>query len=245
MTHFSFKEEDHLGLDTLKAISNADRFNGWMTDQIKPYLKGNVLEIGSGIGNISACLLNEELKLTLSDVRTIYCDFLEAKFTTHKNIKEVRLLNLIDEDFDEKYADLFSSFDGAFALNVIEHIDNDELAIKNLSKLIKPGGVLAILVPAIPKLYNKLDYALQHYRRYKKSRLTELINNNGFKTEKAFYFNALGIPAWWVNGSLLKKEAIQNSQMNVYDHLVPIAKMLDWCVSQKIGLSVIAISRKT
>jgi hypothetical protein len=31
----------------------------------------------------------------------------------------------------------------------------------------------------------------------------------------------------------------------VYDHLVPIAKMLDWCVSQKIGLSVIAISRKT
>jgi len=244
MTHFSFKEEDHLGLDTLKAISNADRFNGWMTAQIAPYLKGNILEIGSGIGNISSCLLKEDIQLTLSDVRTIYCDFLEAKFATHKNIKEVRLLNLIDENFDEKYADLFSSFDGAFALNVIEHIDNDELAIKNLSKLIKPQGVIAILVPSVPKLYNKLDYALQHYRRYKKSQLTELINNNGFKTEKAFYFNALGIPAWWLSGTLLKREAIQNSQMNVYDHLVPIAKMIDAIFSKRIGLSVIAISRK-
>ena len=87
MTHFSFKEEDHLGLDTLKAISNADRFNGWMTAQISPYLKGKILEIGSGIGNISSCLLNEDIQLTLSDVRTIYCDFLEAKFATHKNIK--------------------------------------------------------------------------------------------------------------------------------------------------------------
>ncbi len=47
------KEIDIEGEDTLIAIAKADKFNFWMYSQLRPFLQGNILEIGSGIGNIS------------------------------------------------------------------------------------------------------------------------------------------------------------------------------------------------
>ena len=56
MSEFSFKEIDEEGMETLKAISEANKFNEWMYERIAPDCSGKILEIGSGIGNIS-CLL--------------------------------------------------------------------------------------------------------------------------------------------------------------------------------------------
>ena len=58
MQDFQFKEIDKEGWETLLAISKADRFNRWMYDIIQPFIKGNILEIGSGIGNISQYFLH-------------------------------------------------------------------------------------------------------------------------------------------------------------------------------------------
>ena len=58
MKEFQFKVEDKEGLNTLETISKADKFNRWMFDTISPYCKGRILEIGSGIGNISQFFIN-------------------------------------------------------------------------------------------------------------------------------------------------------------------------------------------
>ncbi|MCC6516189.1 MAG: class I SAM-dependent methyltransferase, partial [Chitinophagales bacterium] len=57
MYDFHFKEIDADGQTTLEAIDKADNFNEWMYQTIKPFCKGKVLEIGSGIGNISRYFL--------------------------------------------------------------------------------------------------------------------------------------------------------------------------------------------
>jgi len=238
---FKFKELDAEGLETLLAISKANRFNKWMFDTIQPYLKGNTLEIGSGIGNISHYFLKGNHSIALSDLRENYLGFLQKEFRGHPTLKGIYNIDLIDKDFDQKQNAQLNTFDSVFALNVIEHVQDDALALSNCKKLLKPGGTLLILVPAFQQLYNSLDRELFHFRRYTSTTLEEKIKQSGFTVSKSFYFNALGIPAWFWGG--LVSKTISSTQMNAYNNLVPLARLYDRIVFNKLGLSVVCVAK--
>ena len=242
MCNFQYKEMDIEGWETLLAISKADRFNRWMFETVQPYLKGNMLEIGSGIGNISQYFLDNKQQLTVSDLRENYLHFLRKKFSAYSNLRGIYNLDLIDPEFEQKHAQILNSFDSVFALNVIEHIENDGLALTNCKKLLKPGGTLLILVPAFMQLYNSLDRELFHFRRYSRSMLQNQVINAGFSIKKSFYFNALGIPAWIVGGWFSKTKTISSSQMNAYNKLIPLARIGDRLTGNLLGLSVITVA---
>src|SRR5947209_3239090 len=108
--NFSFKELDQEGMETLLAISLADKFNEWMYQTILPFCKGRILEIGSGIGNISNFFLTNNNEIVLSDIRENYCDYLKSRYQESKNCKGIINLDLVHPDFDNKYADSLSSF---------------------------------------------------------------------------------------------------------------------------------------
>ncbi len=235
-----YKEVDEEGHLTLDVISNAVRFNRWMFDTISPFCAGSVLEIGSGIGNISQFFIADNRPLTLSDLRENYCSILSAKFPDNKVVQ----LNLIEEKFEDIYSDYLETFDSIFALNVIEHIQDDHLAIQNCKKLLKPGGKLIILVPAYQVLYNEFDKSLEHFRRYNKKTLNSLMLENDLTIVKSFYFNFFGIIGWLVSGSILKYKTIPKGQMGFYNSLVPLIKMMDKITFNKIGLSVVSVAKK-
>ncbi len=240
---FTYKEIDEEGEETLEAIAIADRFNEWMYDTIKPYCRGKILEIGSGIGNISQFFLRDRANLVLSDIRTTYCDTLAQKFSpTHPNI-EITQIDLVKMNFLEEYAPFIGQFDTVFALNVVEHIEHDSLALYHIHQLLKPGGTVIILVPAYQTLYNHFDEALGHYRRYTKRTLSQLVNEN-FELIHQQYFNLAGIMGWFMTGTLMKKKTIPKDQMKLYNKLVPIFKVIDRISGQRIGLSVIQVGRK-
>ncbi len=241
---FTFRELDPEGFETLEAISKAGHFNRWMYAKVSPHLEGNILEIGSGIGNLSSFFLADGKKITLSDVRANYCDQLRFRFGKEKSLQSIQLLDLVDPDFTSRHAALLGTFDSAFALNVIEHIENDKLALQNLKSLLKPGGKLLILVPAGQWLYNGIDKKLMHFRRYSKHSLKSLFIETGFSVRRTCFFNALGVPAWWWSGSIMKNDMIKGGQMNTFDHLIPIARVIDFFVSRIFGLSVITIGIK-
>ena len=142
-------------------------------------------------------------------------------------------------DFDTVYADLLGSLDALFALNVVEHIEDDLQAIANCKKLLKKGGRLLILVPAYQALYNGFDVGLEHYRRYNKKTLSALFKKNKIEITNSQYFNFIGIFGWFFSGSILKKETIPKGQMKVYNMLVPVFRIIDKMVLNKMGLSVI------
>ena len=73
-----------------------------------------------------------------------------------------------------------SSVDMAVLLNVLEHIDNDTLAVRQLYRILRPGGFAIIEVPAGPELYDIYDEMLMHYRRYKLPGLRRLILDSHF-----------------------------------------------------------------
>ena len=190
---FDYKEIDQEGLENLDVIAEAEHFNRWMYEQIKPHCTGTILEIGSGIGNISQFLLGEGKSLYVSDIRQVYRERLEHKFKDVPNLKGVLDMDIVSPDFEQRFRHMFSTFDTIFALNVVEHIENDSLATANCKKLLKPGGKLIILVPAYQALYNQFDKELYHYRRYTKATLNKLFNEHQLPIVETRYFNALGI----------------------------------------------------
>lgn len=241
---FEFKEQDSEGLENLNVIAKADKFNSWMYDTIQPYCKGNILEIGSGIGNISMCFLENKKKITLSDIRESYVLELRQKFKSYSSLTDVILLDLVCPDFEIKYESFLESFDTIFALNVVEHIENDELAIRNCKKLLKKNGTLIILVPAYQRLYNVFDKELYHYRRYTKKTLNPLFINEQLQIVSSKYFNAAGILGWFVSGKIQKNKTLPKGQMSLFNALVPLFKLFDKIVLNKIGLSVITVAKK-
>jgi SAM-dependent methyltransferase len=128
------------------------------------------------------------------------------------------------------------------ALNVVEHIENDKLAVANCGKLLKPKGRIIILVPACMKLYNSFDKELGHFRRYDKKSLIRLIQTQPLKIVHTKYFNVGGILGWWFTGSILKKKTIPRNQLAIYEMLVPLFRFVDQLLLKRIGLSVIAIA---
>ncbi len=236
---FVFKELDIEGMATLEAISNAPLFNEWMYKVTSRRLKGRILEIGSGIGNISEQYLNDGRNLMLSDIRDNYCQYLRQKFEDEPTCEGVRELDLVHPNFEQEYCDLLGSFDGVFALNVVEHIEDDFLAIANAKKLLRKGGRLLILVPAYQALFNEFDQSLEHYRRYTEGSLKALFKKNNFQIVHNQYFNFAAIAGWWFSGNVLKKKTIPVGQMRIYNMLVPIFRIIDKIILNKVGISVI------
>jgi SAM-dependent methyltransferase len=231
---FEYKEIDPEGYETLSVISDA----------IRPWCSGSILEIGSGIGNISSRFVENNYDITLSDIRKNYRDFLARKFPAVSSSNKILPIDLVHPDFEKEYASLLENYDTVFALNVVEHIKNDSQAIVNGARLLKTGGTLIILVPAFQSLYNDFDIELQHFKRYRASNLEALFKRESLTVIKSFYFNAGGIPGWFVSGRLQHNKKIPAGQMKTFDHLVPVFKWVDKFLLNKIGLSVICVGKK-
>jgi 2-polyprenyl-3-methyl-5-hydroxy-6-metoxy-1,4-benzoquinol methylase len=238
------RSTDPIGAETLDYIGEAEAFNKWMYSVISPSLKGKVLEIGSGTGNMSEFLLNDKNDVTLSDLRSEYCEYLLKRFKENQSLVSVKQINLEEPEFENKYPALQNCFDSVFAMNVIEHIENDSLAVQNCRKLLKEGGNLLILVPSYQWLYCRFDKELGHFRRYNRKSLLTLLKSNGFAVKELFNFNAIGVFGWFLFGKLLNQEQIKQKQMRLYNSLVPLFILTDKLLFRKFGLSLIIIARK-
>ena len=232
------------GTDTLEVISVARNFNRWMYDTVKPFCSGKILEIGSGIGNISACFLADNQPITLSDMDKGYVLQLQEKFGGFQNLEGVYHLDFSDPQLKEKYPELLGQFDTVFALNVLEHVADENQAMQNAFQLLKKGGKVVILVPAFQALYNQFDVQLEHHRRYVPRSLKSVFEKSGFRVVHSQYFNFIAVFGWFVSGNVLRKKIIPNGQMRFYDRLVPLWKVIDFFTHRFAGVSVIQVGEK-
>lgn len=244
MKEFTFKPVDVEGEDTLKTIALANHLNQWMYSSIKPYCKGKILEIGSGVGNISEYFLKDNASILLTDIRDSYCESLREKFGGNTSFLGIENMNLVDPEFDTRFSKYFETFDTVFALNVVEHIFDDHLAIANCYKLLKKGGHLVILVPAYQSLFNSFDVELEHYRRYTRRKLESLFVSCNFSILKSRYFNAAGIAGWFVSGKIQRHKIIPAGQIRLYNRLVFLFRLFDKLIFNSFGLSVITVGEK-
>lgn len=86
------------------------------------------------------------------------------------------------------------AFDLVVALDVLEHIQEDQAAFDTLVALVKPGGSLLITVPAIKRLWGQHDQRLGHVRRYDRADLVRLAQGPAVEIEFVGHFNLLLLP---------------------------------------------------
>jgi len=236
---------DETGKSTLEVIARATAFNKWMYEEIRPCLTGRVLEIGSGIGNISGFLVQDDFPVTLSDYNPEYKKILKEKFSASGNVQDVLQIDLEDKNFESTYHDLRESFDTIFLLNVIEHLENDSRAIGYCRYLLKEGGNLVLLAPAYDFLFCRFDKELGHYRRYTVSKMCLTLLSCNFEITRKKYFNFLGIFGWFFMGKLFNRKKIGGSEMKTFNFLVPLARIADRLTGHRAGLSVIVCAKKS
>jgi len=86
------------------------------------------------------------------------------------------------------------SLDGVLLLDVLEHIDDDQAALRAILRLLVPGGLLLCTVPAYQALWSSHDVVLGHRRRYSAPTLRRSIEHAGFRVSRLTYFNTLLAP---------------------------------------------------
>jgi SAM-dependent methyltransferase len=232
------------GTDTLEVISEAVHFNRWMYETIKPHCTGEILEIGSGIGNISQFFIIDGASISLSDIEISYFPRLKEKFGESINLKGMYRLDFSDKNLEKNHPEMIDRFDTIFALNVVEHIPDHVQAMKNAMKMLRKGGKVVILVPAFQWLYNGFDEQLDHQRRYTQKSLRTLLEGAGFDIKHRQYFNFIAILGWFISGTILRKRIIPGGQMRFYDAMVPVWKIIDFFVNKIAGVSVIQVGYK-
>lgn len=221
------------GTDNLEVMTFAENYNDFLIQLILDELNENdkILDFGAGIG-----LYTEKIAKKDYDVCALEIDLFQNKIIKDKGIKT--FLN-IDEIED-------NSLDFVFSLNVLEHIKDDNLIIKEIKQKIKIGGKILIYVPAFNMLYSSMDKKVGHYRRYDMKSLSSLMSKNGLKIEKAFYADSLGFFITLLYKFIGNKEGeITKRSIIIYDKLIfPFSKLLDKLFSKFFGKNVYIVCSK-
>lgn len=231
-----YTDEPALG-ETLERLARAPRFSRWMADTIRPFIGQRVLEIGAGTGNLTVHLAPRSLYWA-SDINPLYLAVLERLRETRPYLQVSATDGTKRESFPQQ-----TRFDTVICLNVLEHLDQDLEALKNIHAALEPGGRAVVLTPHGRRLYGTLDVVLGHRRRYSAQDLRRLGEQAGFVLEALLPFNRLGSLAWWINGRLLRRKRFGLAQIKLLNLLVPLLRWIDrWLPLPP--LSLIAIFRK-
>ncbi|MGA1823937.1 MAG: glycosyltransferase [bacterium] len=230
-----------IGEETLLRMKLMKNNNTWTFNRIKPYMGDTILEIGSGIGNMSKFFVSMSSQLVvLTDINKSHLEYVRQSFVSNPKVRVVH--------YDISSADLadFSNYkiDTVVCLNVLEHIKEDEKALQNIYTLLENGGRLILLVPALKMLYGSLDKKLDHFRRYGRAELIKKLESKNFKIEKIYYQNFISVFGWFLNSRILKKKCMSSFVVMVLDKFIPFFALLERMVTIPFGLSLIAICRK-
>lgn len=232
---------DHVLKSSGLVMSQTSNYNHWQFEQFAPYLRGRVLEIGCGIGNITELLIQHTGQVVSVDPKP------EAVAYTRQRLGTAPGLELKNIDpFQTRLEG--EPFDSILFCNVLEHIADDTAAMNECHRLLKPGGTMVLLVPSHRWLFGSLDGECGHLRRYTKSDIRSLAKSTGFKVDKDYYFNWVGALGWWANYCLLKRKGTNNeesnSQVGLFDKIVPLCKTLESTIAPPFGISLISVLKK-
>jgi SAM-dependent methyltransferase len=228
--------EPDLQLRVLEALESARRYNRWIADLTLPFLGDDPVEIGSGIG-VSAGLWLES--------------GLPAITTTELDPDSLRRLHdRFDDDARVRVTtmDLEAAPDGdhsaVVALNVLEHIDDDSGALRGAARLVRPGGLIVIFVPAFSFAAGRFDRLIGHHRRYTIGTISRAFAEAELELESVRYVNAPGLVAWFLGVRVLGLVPRDGLLLRAWDRLViPVARKLENRRTPPFGQSVLAIGR--
>ena len=203
-----------------------------LSNEVDP--NARVLEFGAGIASLAQIWVKEKR------IKPICLEI------------DSNLQKIIQERGFECYPSLEGiedQFDLIYSSNVLEHIEDDQQALLQIYKKLKPGGILALYLPAFQCLYSDFDAAIGHYRRYEKKDLISKLKKANLTIKKCEYADCIGFFAWLTTKIKKNKHNIKQSderQLKFYDqYIFPVSNALDnFGVKYLFGKNLLAIAQK-
>lgn len=227
-------------LEDQQRMARAKNYFAWQARLVTPELGRRVLEVGCGIGNFTATLLDRELVIAL-DIDPHCTDRLVHRYPSAKN------LHVVTADAENfAYSELARFHpDSCVCLNVLEHIEDDLAALAGMASILDPGGVVVLLVPAFPSLFGPIDKNLGHHRRYTRRSVSKLASRAGLRVKRARYLNAFGFFGWWANAHVFHREAQSERQIEFFDrYVVPLQSRIEDIVAPPFAQSLFVVLEK-
>lgn len=228
---------EHHGRAALYSLSQTHRARKWVAETVSPWVGENVWEINAGLGSITMKLLPRS-SYTLSDSDPLNVEYLQSRFGAYDwmDVKE------IDPEKNEA-PDPVRRVDTVLCLNVLELLEDDRQALTNIHQALMPGGTTIILASQGQWLYGSLDRVLQFRRRYSRKTLQTACEEVGFRVERLFSMNRIGLIAWLINGKIFRRRRFGKLQLKFFDSFVWLWRILDYMLPIP-GLSIVAIVRR-
>ncbi len=227
----------------LDALAAAQRYQEWIAEQFRPYLHGNVMELGAGIGTMAQKWVDCAERLHLVEPAENLYPLLKARFAGDP--RTVLYQGVLEEVVSRNDGPRPGSMDAVILVNVLEHIERDADALSQLRRLLVPGGHLMVFVPAMPSLYGSLDEKFGHYRRYTRAHLAMLGEQAGFRTVRLAYFDVLGVIPWWLTTCVMRRPHLSLAMTRAYDRFfVPTGRWLEKHMTVPFGKNLVYIGCK-
>lgn len=184
--------EEYTNLDRVEGehwyYSGKRRFvRDWLCRVRPPQSADVLLDCGAGTGRFALEMENLCRVLVLDDHE-------EALRLLRSRFRSDQILSLSGDTVPLPDG----SLDYVTALDVLEHVPDDAAVVRGFHRLLKPGGVAAVTVPAGMALWSDWDEALHHFRRYHRSQLRALFPPDAWEVVYVNYTNVLVYPAVWL-----------------------------------------------
>lgn len=229
---------DYAGAQILLRLEqDLQHYNAWIVDafvrnvpgQVAPHSR--VLDFGCGIGTLSR----------LFRARTgIAPDGIEPDAKQRATFMSRGFRGFAS------LAETGKNYDVIFTSNVLEHIEDDEAALKEIGAHLADNGSLLVYVPAFKLLWTRMDDRIGHQRRYTRGELVAKLQSAGFSVSRSRYCDSVGFGLAllfrFVGGSSGEPSS---ASLRLFDRLLlPVSKLLDPLLGNLFGKNVFAVARK-
>jgi len=227
----------------LDLFSEVVNWKKYWAGKLQPYIRGDVLEVGAGIGANTRMLGTGRGSVwTCLEPDSSLCERIRENLVGGVGDPgESRIFNVLCgtlSDISKK------DFDTIIYIDVLEHIRADRDELEKASFHLRPGGTLIVLSPAHNFLFSPFDAAIGHLRRYNRRSLLAL-SPASMSVESAFYLDSAGLLLSLGNRMLLRQSLPKKSQLLFWDRwFVPISRLLDGLLGHSVGKTIVVIWKK-
>lgn len=241
MSNDNLEENNNLYHEAQSNMEFLPNYYAWSYKKITQLAKGTVIELGCGSGLGISNYIDRVDHVYAVDFNQVLLDRVADRFSDASKVTPIQA------DLTGAWQELDGlSADTVIMMDMLEHFEDEDLIFGNMVRLLKPGGIVAIKVPAQSKLYSPMDEASGHYRRYDGSDLKSLAQRYNLSSLFIHHMNPLGGVAYRFKNkrSTNLSHTFSRQQLNIINNLMPVIEMFD-VIPGVPGLSLVACFQKT
>ena len=223
----------------LELFSAAHNWKAYWSSRVRPFVGGDTLEVGAGIGANTPFLdQGGNRRWVCLEPDRLLTAQLTANLTRSTARPGYEIICGTVQSLDA------GQFDTIIYIDVLEHIEDDRGELSAAARLLRPGGRLIVLSPAHQRLFTPFDAAIGHYRRYDRPMLRR-ISPPDLRFEQVWYLDSAGLLLSAANRLLLQQSMPTRTQIAFWDRcVIPFSRVLDRCLFGSVGKTIVGVWRR-